>query len=69
MGIKDDKVSKFSEKKLISNLWMNAGLYHLTKNVMDGIKEILDPINNQKLNPTAAEFSNISKMVENVRIF
>ena len=34
MGIKDDKVSKFSEKKLISNLWMNAGLYHLTKNLV-----------------------------------
>ncbi len=34
MGINDDKVSKFSEKKLISNLWMNAGLYHLTKNLV-----------------------------------
>jgi len=34
MSIKDDKVSKFSEKKLISNLWMNAGLYHLTKNLV-----------------------------------
>jgi len=34
MGIKDDKVSKFSEKKEISNLWMNAGLYHLTKNLL-----------------------------------
>lgn len=43
--------------------------FKITKNVMDGIKEILDPINNQKLNPTAAEFLNISKMVENVRIF
>jgi len=31
---KDDKVSKFSEKKEISNLWMNAGLYHLTKNIV-----------------------------------
>jgi len=34
MSIKDDKVLKFSEKKLISNLWMNAGLYHLTKNLV-----------------------------------
>ena len=34
MEIKDDKVSKFSEKKEISNLWMNAGLYHLTKNLV-----------------------------------
>ena len=31
---KDDKVSKFSEKKEISNLWMNAGLYHLTNNIV-----------------------------------
>jgi len=34
MGINNDKVSKFSEKKGISNLWMNAGLYHLTKNIV-----------------------------------
>ncbi len=32
--IKDNKVSKFSEKKEISNLWMNAGLYHLTKKLV-----------------------------------
>jgi len=34
LEINDDKVSKFSEKKEISNLWMNAGLYHLTKNLV-----------------------------------
>lgn len=34
MGIKDEKISKFSEKKEISNLWMNAGLYHLSKNII-----------------------------------
>ncbi len=34
LGIKDDKVSKFSEKKEINDLWMNAGLYHLTKNLV-----------------------------------
>ena len=32
--INDGKVSKFSEKKEISNLWMNAGLYHLTKTLV-----------------------------------
>ena len=32
--INDGIVSKFSEKKEISNLWMNAGLYHLTKNIV-----------------------------------
>lgn len=31
IGIKNNKISKFSEKKEIENLWMNAGLYHLTK--------------------------------------
>lgn len=34
IGIKDNKVSKFSEKKEIDSLWMNAGLYHLTKNLV-----------------------------------
>lgn len=33
MGIKNDKILKFSEKKEIDDLWMNAGLYHLTKNI------------------------------------
>jgi mannose-1-phosphate guanylyltransferase len=32
--IKDDKVKKFSEKKEISNLWMNAGIYHLSKKLI-----------------------------------
>lgn len=27
----DDKVTRFREKKDISNLWMNAGIYHLQK--------------------------------------
>ena len=34
MGVKDNKVSKFSEKKEIDDLWMNAGLYHLTRNLI-----------------------------------
>ena len=34
ISIKDDKVSKFSEKKEIMDHWMNAGLYHLTKNLV-----------------------------------
>jgi NDP-sugar pyrophosphorylase family protein len=34
LGIKDDKISKFSEKKEIADLWMNAGIYHLTKNLV-----------------------------------
>ena len=31
---KDDKVTKFNEKKEISNLWMNAGIYHLQKEIL-----------------------------------
>ena len=33
LGINEHKVTKFSEKKEISNLWMNAGIYHLSKNL------------------------------------
>src|SRR3990170_2500452 len=31
MSIKNDKVVSFNEKKEISDLWMNAGIYHLSK--------------------------------------
>ena len=31
MDTDDDKVTKFREKKEISDLWMNAGIYHLLK--------------------------------------
>ncbi|MFZ8921857.1 MAG: nucleotidyltransferase family protein [Nitrosopumilaceae archaeon] len=34
METKDGKVSKFREKKEISNVWMNAGIYHLTNKVL-----------------------------------
>ena len=30
----DEKITKFSEKKEISKLWMNAGIYHLTKELI-----------------------------------
>jgi len=33
MSIKNDKLISFSEKKEISELWMNAGIYHLSKNL------------------------------------
>jgi len=33
----DDKIIKFDEKKEISDLWMNAGIYHLNK---DTVKEL-----------------------------
>jgi len=31
---KDEKITKFKEKKEISNVWMNAGIYHLEKNIL-----------------------------------
>ena len=31
---KEDKIVKFREKKEISNTWMNAGIYHLQKEVL-----------------------------------
>ena len=34
---KDDKVTKFNEKKEISNLWMNAGIYHLQKETLQDL--------------------------------
>ncbi len=34
---KDDKVTKFNEKKEISNLWMNAGIYHLQKEILQDL--------------------------------
>ena len=30
----DDKITKFKEKKEISDLWMNAGIYHLQKDIL-----------------------------------
>lgn len=33
--IEDEKITKFTEKKPISNTWMNAGIYHLEKIVLD----------------------------------
>jgi len=31
---RDNKITKFKEKKEISNLWMNAGIYHLNKEML-----------------------------------
>ena len=31
---KDEKILKFKEKKEISDTWMNAGIYHLQKNIL-----------------------------------
>lgn len=34
IDISNDKISKFQEKKEISNLWMNAGIYHLANDLI-----------------------------------
>jgi len=34
LDTKDDKVLGFNEKKEIKNLWMNAGIYYLSKNIV-----------------------------------
>ena len=34
METKDDKVTRFREKKEITNVWMNAGIYHLQRKVL-----------------------------------
>jgi len=37
--IEDEKITKFTEKKPISNTWMNAGIYHLEKIVLDKLPQ------------------------------
>jgi len=33
----DDKITKFKEKKEINDLWMNAGIYYLQKDILDDL--------------------------------
>ena len=33
MNIKNNKILKFNEKKDVSNIWMNPGIYHLSKDI------------------------------------
>ena len=33
MDIRNNKILKFNEKKDVTNIWMNPGIYHLSKNV------------------------------------
>ena len=35
----DGKITKFLEKKEISNMWMNAGIYHLQKNILKDLPD------------------------------
>lgn len=38
----NDKVKRFHEKKEISDLWMNAGIYHLSKQILNDLPKIGD---------------------------
>ena len=33
MDIKNNKILNFNEKKDITNVWMNPGIYHLSKDI------------------------------------
>jgi len=42
LQIDENKIIKFDEKKEIANLWMNAGIYHLKKDVLKELPNIGD---------------------------
>jgi NDP-sugar pyrophosphorylase family protein len=42
METKDDKVTEFKEKRKVSNVWMNAGIYHLQKETIKDLPKIGD---------------------------
>lgn len=62
---KDDKVTKFNEKKEIANLWMNAGIYHLQKEILKDlpnkgdIEKTVFPDYAKKGKLTTVKFKNI----------
>lgn len=63
---KEDKVTKFNEKKEISNLWMNAGIYHLQKEILrdlpnkGDIEKTVFPDYAKKGKLTTAKFKNVT---------
>ncbi len=65
METKDDKVIKFTEKKEIPNLWMNAGIYHLQKEMLQDlpkkgdIERTLFPDYAKKGKLTTVKFKNV----------
>lgn len=60
---KDPRNYKVSFNKIKSKL-----NYKITMTVEDGIKEILEKIKNNELDPAETEFSNMSKMTEKVKV-
>lgn len=39
LEISDDKITKFKEKKEISDVWMNAGIYHLESDILKDLPD------------------------------
>lgn len=60
----DPRNYRVSFDKITNNLHFN-----ITKTVSDGIKEIIEEIRNNKLDPKQSEFSNLSKQTEKVQVF
>ncbi len=61
---KDPRNYKVSFDKINSKL-----NFRITKTVNDGIVEILNEIHSGRLDPRESEFSNMSKLTENVKVF
>ena len=65
MEIKDDIVTKFNEKKEIPEIWMNAGIYHLEKDVLKDlpkkgdIEKTVFPMYAKKEKLTTIKFKNV----------
>lgn len=63
MEVSDDKVTRFSEKKEISGLWMNAGIYHLSKSIFKDL-----PTNGDIEKTTFPEYAK-QKKLHNVKFY
>ena len=61
---KDPRNYKVSFDKITNNL-----RFKITKTVEDGIQEIVDKIQNKQLDPIDSDFSNLSKLTENVKVY
>jgi len=65
MEIKDNIVTKFNEKKEIPEIWMNAGIYHLEKDVLKDlpkkgdIEKTVFPMYAKKEKLTTIKFKNV----------
>ena len=65
MEIENDRVIKFKEKKEIPNMWMNAGIYHLQKEILQDlpkkgdIEKTVFPNYAKKGKLTTVKFKNI----------